>query len=204
MINFFKRKYKEYYSIKIGKMIIDIHDEMFNDYKIAKKKFDNLIDLLDKKFNFLRSMDIYMLDVEINFGLNKHKEVLEKTQIAINSIDENTNTINEIKDHYKAFIYNMEMVSSLIEGEINRANIARKNLIEHATYEVFKTAPLHLEEMENIEERYPIINNKKQNYTLFVIKNEYSQNITESQRKLVFKYVDEVKDIIMQNKWSKR
>ena len=182
--------------IKIYLNVIDA------EYKKALKKYVNLFEFINKKFYSLRTSQMLILEIHINFGLNNHKEVLKKIDNAIKAIDENIYTINETKNYYKAFLYNIEMVSSLVERQMNRANSAKVNLIKPANFEVFKTAPVTFAQMDVLEARYPIINDKQENYAIYTIGNEYSQSITASQRKLVFKYIDDVRNILVENKIS--
>ena len=205
MIKFIKKLYKQklkhYYAKRIIKKVEMIENLILErKYEDACKKFNSLIIFLDKKFKNIRTYSIKLLELYLYFIYNKHKNVLDVSDEVIKYIDCSENISNELKKYYKAFIYNIEMISALVEKNTDRANSARENFINNADFSIYVSPITTTEELEELEKKYPIVDSDGKSMLNGVIFNEYSQDIEEYQRKHVKKYICDIMDIINENK----
>lgn len=186
MINFLKNILKRYYAKRLFNETKEINTLISQKkYSDSKKKFDKLINLLDKRLKGYRDLNTSLIEIHMFFIENNLTEVLKNINKSRTFIEENDTYSGNFKKYYLKFSYNLEIISCLFLDKIDDANFARMKFQE------IKDLNLNEYELEILKKRFPLYDSEE--LKDFLIWNDLYKNYSPDKFNFVFKYLDNIK-----------
>ncbi|NQY22095.1 MAG: hypothetical protein HRT40_12460 [Campylobacteraceae bacterium] len=193
MIKKIKRKYYEY---QVNKIIDITHyitediaiykfDEAFNSYKKLLLNY--------KRFNLENKIEVNIIKLHLLFAFKDYDKFINESKIVINLINSKERYKIEYKQYFKGFIYNLKMIVFLINGELEKANLEKNNVLGELDIKMSD------KEFELLEYTYPIYDENK--IKDFFKQNKYYENVSLKKKELVINYLknitEEIKDEVL-------
>lgn len=188
MIKLIKNKFIKYRAKKIVDTLINITD-LVNEYKFEQgyKKLNILIKE-NKEFDFKKHISLNLTMLHLLFNLKKYDEFLDEFDKVFELINANKRKRYnfEYKQYYKGFLLNLKMIIYLVNGEIEKADIEKTNMLN------FLEIKLPEEEFDILEYQYPIYDD---NTIQDLFKNnKYYSNLSNETKEFITNYLKDIID----------